>query len=177
MAQEGRDEKGRFLPNNRFWEARSSAGPNPIFSGPEDLWEACLEYFEWVEQNPLLEGIAFQGKVAPDGLPKMRAMTVEGLCVFLDIDKTTWFDWRNNRSDLSHVISKVETIIFQQKFEGASAGFLNANLISRHLGLADRQEVSGKDGEPIKTEVKASDQLKEFLDVVSKRSGKTSETS
>lgn len=32
-----RDEAGRFLPGNRFWEARSSAGPNPKFDGPEAL--------------------------------------------------------------------------------------------------------------------------------------------
>lgn len=27
-----RDEAGRFLPGNRFWEARSSAGPKPKFA-------------------------------------------------------------------------------------------------------------------------------------------------
>ena len=38
---------------NRFWEARSSHGANPKFKDPSDLWGACVEYFEWVDDNPL----------------------------------------------------------------------------------------------------------------------------
>ena len=40
---------------NRFWEARSSHGANPKFAHSSDLWDACLEYLEWVERNPLQE--------------------------------------------------------------------------------------------------------------------------
>ncbi len=42
-------------------------------------------------------------------------------------------------------------MIFVQKFEGAAADLLNANIISRELGLADRQEHTGKDGGAIET--------------------------
>ncbi|MDR6901408.1 hypothetical protein J2W52_003032 [Rhizobium miluonense] len=31
---------------NKFWMARSSHGRNPIFATPEDLWNACNEYFQ-----------------------------------------------------------------------------------------------------------------------------------
>lgn len=129
---------------NRFWEARSSHGRNPKFASADALWEACLEYFEWVENNPLGEGIAYQGKVSADALPKMRAMTIGGLCNFLDITVPTWKEYCV-REDFLYITARTEEIIRQQKFEGASAGLLNPNIIARDLGLADKAqtEVSG----------------------------------
>lgn len=130
---------------NRFWEARSSHGANPKFAEASDLWDACLEYFEWVERNPLQEAKVVQsaGKPKIIAVDKMRAMTIGGLCVFLDISHDTWSYWRNNRKDLSDVIARVDQIIRTQKFEGAAADLLNANIISRELGLADKKELGG----------------------------------
>lgn len=138
---------------NKFWEARSSHGPNPKFKNSNDLWAACLEYFEWAYDNPLQESKVAQSGGEPKviTLPKMRAMTIMGLCVFLDITEQTWREWRANRKDLSSVITRVEQIIRTQKFEGAAADLLNPNIIARDLGLADKQELTGKDGGPIQT--------------------------
>ena len=138
---------------NQFWKARRSHGPKPKFANPEDLWAACVEYFEWVEDNPLwaAKAFAYQGEVAIAKIPKMRAMTLGGLCIFLDIDFKSWVGWRTKREDLFHVTTRVEEIIRQQKFEGAAANLLNANIIARDLGLADRKEHSGRDGGPIET--------------------------
>lgn len=138
-----RDEAGRFAPGNRFWEARSSHGAKPKFSNPDDLWAACVEYFEWNEDNPLQEtkGFAFQGVVTKETFPKMRAMTIGGLCLFLDVTQKQWIEWRESRADLSEVITRAEAVIFKQKFEGASADLLNGNIIARELGLADKREV------------------------------------
>lgn len=137
---------------NQFWKARSSHGRAPIFATPDVLWNACEQYFQWVEENPLWEAkpFAFQGVVTVENLPKMRAMTISGLCIFLDIDKTTWFEYAKNK-DFSHITSRVEEIIRTQKFEGASADQLNANIIARDLGLVDKSELTGKDGGPLET--------------------------
>ena len=74
-------------------------------SKPEPLWTACKEYFEWNEANPLHEAKAFayEGAVTITALPKVRAMTIAGLCMFLDIAVSTWDEWRKNRPDLSEV--------------------------------------------------------------------------
>lgn len=148
-----RDEAGRFLPGNRFWEARSSAGPNPKFVNGDDLWAACVEYFQWVDENPLHEAKAFayEGVVKVQAMPKMRAMTLTGLCLFLDITDQTWRDWRAERADLLGVITRAEAIIYQQKFTGAAADLLNPNIIARDLGLADKKEFTGADGGPVQT--------------------------
>jgi hypothetical protein len=138
---------------NQFWKARSSHGRSPIFATPDDLWTAATEYFEWVEANPLWEAkpFAFQGVVTVESIAKMRAMTLAGLCIFLDIARSTWNEYRDNE-DFSAVASRVEEIIRTQKFEGASADLLNANIIARDLGLADKSELTGANGGPIKTD-------------------------
>lgn len=150
---ENRDEAGRFLPGNRFWEARSSAGPKPKFVDGESLWSACVEYFGWVEDNPLFEDklVTFQGMATHEPVAKMRAMTLDGLCLFLDIGRSTWNDWRESRPDLLEVITRVEAVIRDQKFSGAAADLLNPNIIARDLGLADKQEHTGPNGGPVRT--------------------------
>ena len=129
---------------NQFWKARSSHGRRPIFSSPEELWQACEEYFQWVEDNPLYESRAFayQGEVTQEAVPKMRAMTIEGLSLFLDIGFSTWDDYRH-RDDFSEVTTRAEKVIYSQKFAGAAADLLNANIIARDLGLKEKSEVTG----------------------------------
>lgn len=127
---------------NQFWRARSTHGKAPIFKTPDDLWDACAQYFDWVEENPLWESKAFayQGEVTLTEVPKMRAMTISGLCIFLDIARRTWDDYRS-REDYMPVVTRVEEIISAQKFEGAAADLLNSNIIARDLGLRDKQDV------------------------------------
>jgi len=135
---------------NSFWEVRSSHGRAPIFASPEQLWEACCEYFGWIEANPLYEAkaFAFQGIVTVESLPKMRAMTISSLCIFLDIDVTTWHAYRDKK-DFSLVTTRVDEIIRTQKFQGAAADLLNPNIIARDLGLTDKSELTGADGGPL----------------------------
>lgn len=137
---------------NRFWEKRSSHGRNPIFASPDDLADAAAEYFEWVEGNPLWEDklVTFQGAAIHEPVAKMRAMTLSGLCIFLDIDRKS-FDNYANRQDFFPVASRIAEVIRTQKFEGASADLLNANIIARDLGLAEKNEVSGPNGGPLET--------------------------
>lgn len=143
-----RDDAGRFLPGNRFWEARSSAGPKPKFAEADDLWIACCEYFAWVTDNPLYADqlVTFQGQATHEPVAKMRAMTIGGLCIFLDIARSTWDEWKQSRSDLSEIITRAEAVIFAQKFEGAAADLLNGNIIARELGLSEKRDHTSSDG-------------------------------
>ena len=132
-------------PNgNQFWLMRSSHGRNPIFENPEDLLDACFQYFEWVEKNPLNEEIikSYKGKNKRVKVKKMRAMTMTGLNIFLGISSDTWANYRK-KDDFIAVTKQAENIIYEQKFTGASADLLNANIIARDLGLADKKELSG----------------------------------
>jgi hypothetical protein len=77
-------------------------------------------------------------------------MTISGLCLFLDIAEETWSNYRE-REDFVGVTTRAEKIIYNQKFSGAAADLLNANIIARDLGLKEKSEteLTGKNGGPI----------------------------
>jgi hypothetical protein len=126
---------------NQFWKQRSKHGRDKIFTSPDLLWEAACEYFEWCDTHKLIE-IDFRGKDASEvKLPKMRAFTWEGLELFIDIHSLRDYKSNPEYKDFSHVITRIEKIIYNQKFTGAAAGFLNPNIIARDLGLADKKEI------------------------------------
>lgn len=131
---------------NRFWEIRAKHGRDRLFTDHNALREDCIGYFEWVEANPLMEAkaFAFQGASWIEELPKMRAMTVDGLCLYLGIGYSTWRDYanRDDCKDISEVIKWAEDVIRNQKFTGAAADLLNPNIIARDLGLSDKREQS-----------------------------------
>lgn len=141
---------------NNLWASLKNRGTEPSFESPEELWEACVGYFEWVRDNPLCEKKYFtsQGELLEVDIPRMRAMTIHGLCLWLGISSSTWN--RYVKADyvpekMRRVAQRVNDIIYEQKFTGAAANMLNANIISRDLGLAEKREVSGPDGAPIQT--------------------------
>lgn len=137
---------GQFEPGNQFWKARAKMGKDKLFATPELLWDAACEYFKWCEDNPLYEAKAFsfQGSVTVENLPKMRAMTLAGLCLFLRCTESYFRSFksqeRENKAAYLTVIEEIEQTIYYQKFTGAAADLLNANIISRDLGLADKSE-------------------------------------
>lgn len=142
---------------NKFWLARSRHGVKPLFppgeEGAQKLYEACCDYFEWCQDNPLYEAklVSFEGVSSLEEVPKWRAFTIGSLCLFIDITTQTWGKWRAERQDLSSVIGWADETIRQQKFGAAAAGLLNPTIIARDLGLADKQEHTGPGGGPIQT--------------------------
>lgn len=118
---------------NRFWEARSSHGRKPVFEDADALWSAAVEYFDWVEDNPLDADLRFSSN------PRPRAMTLEGLRIFIGISTSTWYNYCEKK-DFLEVTEAIGEIIRTQKFEGASAGYFNANIIARDLGLKEQTE-------------------------------------
>lgn len=141
--------------NNKFWLARSTHGRDKIFKSPDILWEAAMEYFEWCDENPLYADATsnYQGYVTHEPIAKMRAMTLDGLYTFLEIGQSTWSDYRNKEDykEYSVVIERIESIIKNQKFQGAAAGMLNPVIISRDIGLVEKKEteLTGPNGGPI----------------------------
>ena len=144
----GRGPDGRFSWGNRFWEARSSHGRNPKYETADMLEDAVAQYFQWNDDNPLYKDqlVTFQGSAIHEPVAQMRAMTIGALCMFIGVDRVTWIEWRKSRPDFSKVQHWAEETIFRQKFEGASADLLNAGIIARDLGLADKRDVVSSDG-------------------------------
>lgn len=140
---------------NQFWKARAKHGRSKIFSSPNQLWNAACEYFQWAEDNPLKKAITYQGVVTGQE-DLLRAMTISGLCIFLGVNSDYFTDFKDGLDlekkqgkDFSRVIKNIYEIIKTQKFEGASAGLLNANIIARDLGLTDKKELSSDPENPL----------------------------
>jgi hypothetical protein len=139
---------------NQFWKLRSKHGRDKLFETPDLLWQAACEYFEWCENNPLYEtrGFAYQGIVTKEEFPKMRAMTLSQLCFYLHCSDSYFRTFKSllsqkketeldqDEKDFLTVIHEIETIIYNQKFQGASADLLNANIIARDLGLSEKTD-------------------------------------
>jgi hypothetical protein len=146
---------------NRFWEARASHGRELIFKDATLLHDMVLEYFEWNEENPLWEAkaFAFRGDVTIEYLPKMRVATLGSLCLFLGIAQVTWRQYAQRdgmvdgvyilTQDFASVCAWAEEAIRTQKFAGAAADLLNPAIIARDLGLADKREVTGANGQAL----------------------------
>lgn len=135
---------------NQFWKLRSSHGRKPLFADGDALWAACVEYFEWVEANPLQEEriFTYEGKIIRGHVSKMRAMTLDGLCTFLDVSVQAWCNFRR-RDELAETAERVDRVIRDYKFTGAAADLLNPVIIARDLGLRDGMEHTGVGGGPI----------------------------
>lgn len=132
---------------NRFWELRSKHGRDKLFETPELLWEAACEYFVWCVENPLKEAKAFnyQGDVIIAEVNKMRAFTLNALCLYLGCS-TSYFrafksTLQEKDKDFLTVINRIEETVYNQKFEGAAADLLNANIIARDLGLKEHTDL------------------------------------
>lgn len=162
---------------NQFWKARSSHGRKPKWDDAEELREACLEYFQWVEDNPLQKAVVFQGEVKEQCEPVMRPMTIGTLCIFLGITTETWIQYRA-REDFSSIVKEADRIIYEHKFAGAASGFLNPNIIARDLGLKDASshEHTGQGGGPIEYSNLTDDQLDQKLKSLINAVGKSDET-
>lgn len=130
-------------PGNQFWKLRSKHGRDLIFSSPAILWEAAVEYFEATDKRKWIRK-DWVGKDAKEvNRETDTPYTMTGLYVFLDIVTSTWTNYKTNK-DFLDVITRIEQIIYTQKFEGAAVGAYNANIIARDLGLKETQEINQK---------------------------------
>lgn len=138
----------KFQKGNKLWEFRNKHGKDHKFT-PEELWNEFLGYCEWIEKHPLLEDSVnfYQGKPTHEPITKMRAMTIIGFCLFADLDTVTFYEYRK-QSDYANITTRIEQCIREQKFTGAAAELLNANIIARDLGLVDKKDLT-TDGEKI----------------------------
>lgn len=146
---------------NHYWRLRETHGRNLIYENDTILAEGILDYFQWCDQNPWYKNeqlkTPFKKKNKETGedefitiakIPTARPYSISGLCVHLGIDFTTWKEYCK-REGFTHICTRAEEIIETQQLEGAAVGAFNASIIARKLGLADKQETTGKDGGPI----------------------------
>jgi DNA-packaging protein gp3 len=139
-----------FKEGNRLYQLREKSGRDRIFENPNQLMDLANEYFKWAIDNPYKEEVVFHsaGLITKDFVSKIRPLTLDGLCIFIDIAKSTFQEYEK-RHDFTAITTRIRQIIENQQFEGAACGFLNPNIIARKLGLTDKSEVKVMQEQPI----------------------------
>lgn len=135
-AEEKKNRPGTFQPGNQLWQRVQFPGMEKTYPNPSVLWEGCLEYFQWAQDNPLFEQKAFhhRGKVTKTNLNKMRIKTVGSLCLYLGISRTTWKKYRDT-PEYNQTCLAAEEYIREDKIAGATAELLNPGFVSLLMKL------------------------------------------
>jgi len=130
---------------NQYWRLADpeKIGRNRIFESPTDLWNQAIEYFVYIDENPIE---VVEEETGSNGHKKktkklQRPYTWDGLYIYLGISH---LDFYKERKEFLGVIEHLDKIIRNNKFEGASSGIFNSNIIARDLGLKDKKELSGQ---------------------------------
>lgn len=123
---------------NQFWRLRERDGRYPKIQDANKLWELALEYFTWIDENPLTE-IDYRGKDAtPVTIFKRRPYQKDGFALYCQY--SSWRDIKyleKQGEDFSQILSRIEQIIEGQMKEGALVGQFKESLTARILGLHD----------------------------------------
>lgn len=137
---------------NQFWEKRTKHGVDAVFTEPAKLWEAAVEYFNYTQSRVWVK----KDWVGKDAVEVEREscppFTLIGLCLFFGVTEAWWRQFKGTNTykdnkDFPTLVAHIESIIYNQKFEGAAVGAFNANIIARDLGLRDTQQVGNIPGE------------------------------
>jgi hypothetical protein len=138
---------------NEYWKLRDKHGRDRIFETPELMLSCAKEYFQWVDDNPLVRYEAIKsgdmcGKVME--VPISRPYTWDGLCQQLECNTEYFTDFEKSlvgkndelSKDFSRIITHIRQTINRNKLEGASVGIFNANIVARELGMIDKKDVT-----------------------------------
>lgn len=131
---------------SRYRQIVAKRKAKPIFLRPLDFLDACVGYFEWAEDYPLLEEKAFhhQGVTFREDVAKVRMFSKKALASHIGIPVSRLEEYKKLNKDWKEAVEMVEDIIYTQKMENAAAGLLNSAIMTRELGLTDKQEIEAE---------------------------------
>lgn len=108
------------------------------------LKKRALEYL-------LNDGFKQAGDIVP---------SVAGLACYLGVSRSTVYEYVTKNLDFSDIVEGVQAVQERMLINGGLNSDFNASItklmMAKH-GYSDKQEITGKDGEPIQQEVKITD--------------------
>lgn len=136
-------------PNNQYWKFRKDFLGRKKEYTPKEWFEKIVEYFEWQQKQYWTKKESIKsGELAGTtmSVPITPPMNVGGLCLFADIDRRTYTNYKSGEGyeDFFPITNWAAEIIELNQLEGATIGAFNPNIIARQLGLADKQEIDVK---------------------------------
>lgn len=153
-----------WIKGAAYWEDLRKKGytsPKAIGS-PELMWDLFLAYVADTDNNPATkeeQSKSSRGSVDLDTLEVsnivkfkiQRPYSWVGFEAYLglnDIICSNLSEYKSNRKGgyeaYSEVVARIDKIMYNQKYEGATMGHFNAVIIARDLGLAEKREIAAK---------------------------------
>lgn len=110
---------------------------------PEQVFNLAIKYFEWAESNALkaAESSSFQGRTYQDEVNKPRVFTFNGLRLFCGWSRCAMEKWKKEPG-FSEVMEFIESVIYEQKFQLAANGVINAAFIAKDLGVDQPTQIN-----------------------------------
>lgn len=121
----------------------------PLKYTPSELLDKFAEYVQWCHDHPLADYSTTRyanGNFAHVEEPKPRRISIDGFLVFVGGSDRWWSELKNGKEgeNFSKVKDAIKKYCETSQTDMAAAGLLKENIISRLLGLADRQQVDGQ---------------------------------
>ena len=143
-----------FEKGNKWWEKRAKHGRDALFTDPQKLWDACVEYFKDTDSRNDWNESDWVGKDAMEVTRKRKTpYTLTGLCVYLGVSQNFLIEFEKTDTfksdpDFLCILTRVRDIIRTQQVEGALTGHYNPGLTARLNNITDRQDITSG-GQPM----------------------------
>lgn len=129
-----------------------SAGA-PFKFTPEEFEAAWEEYFQWCDENPWMKNEAVKSGDSAGMIiqvPTARPYSEIGFCAYHGLGEHYINQLGKRLEDaeteeergLSYILTRMRAKCRAQKFEGATVGAFNANIIARDLGMVDKKDIT-----------------------------------
>lgn len=124
----------------------------PLKYTPRQLAEEFEKYVQWCQDNPIVISKTATGKMGGNPFnrdedeTKPRLISIGGFLVWLGEDEVWWSQLENGKEgiEFSKVKSRVRVYCEDYQKAMASAGVFKENIISRLLGLAEKQNIAAQ---------------------------------
>lgn len=125
----------------------------PFKFTPEEFQAAWDEYFQWCDDNPWIKNEAVKSGDSVGMIiqvPTARPYSEIGFCAYhglgekyiTELDHTLEGRSSDTEKELSNILTRARAKCRAQKFEGATVGAFNANIIARDLGMVDKRDIT-----------------------------------
>lgn len=118
---------------------------NPKKYTPDGLWDKFCEYLQYCKENPVIKEDFISGGQRAGEIIELKSdqpLCIEEFCNFADISTITFFNYTKTEGyeTFFNVCQRIRQVIDSQHFRGGMAGIFNANIVTRKLGLAEKNE-------------------------------------
>lgn len=146
-----------------------SLGGRPLHYTPKELAEKFVEFVEWCNANPFnseqtkTTDTIRDEKTETTSTLLVRMVSVGSFLVFLGKTRRWWGELSNGKQGERFSVVKEAITEYCEEYqkEMAATGLLNANIISRLLGLADKRINEG-DSQNLTIIVKSQEEKKKI---------------